>query len=166
MKTTYDDDIKAAALTHLGPGYDWRLLKAQYWQESRLDPHAVSEAGAAGIAQIMPDTWSDWSGKTGYAGVSHFNPVASINVGAAYMNYLMKQWYWERPELDRIALALASYNAGLGHLLNAQAEGDYPHLYADIIKHLPDITGDDDAPETIGYVHKVFKFWIKIVEKG
>lgn len=165
MKSTYNDTIRRATLLHLGASYDWRLLLAQYWQESRLDPDAVSSAGAQGIAQIMPRTWAAWSRKTGYAGESPFNPVASINVGAAYLNHMIKQWYWERPEIDRIALALASYNAGLGNILEAQKLSDYAHSYADIIAELYGVTGQH-SHETTQYVHKIFRFWLKAVEKG
>src|ERR1041385_737104 len=38
------------------PGWDWRLVAAQAFQESRFNPNARSWAGAAGLMQIMPRT--------------------------------------------------------------------------------------------------------------
>lgn len=52
------------------PGVDWRLLKAQYYQESHLKPNAVSPVGAAGVAQFMPATWRQISRELGYGNVS------------------------------------------------------------------------------------------------
>ena len=166
MLSTYDEEIRRASLQHLGEhSYDWRLLKAQYWQESRLNPNATSPVGAQGIAQIMPDTWLQWSKKTGYAGENPYDAVASINVGANYLDHMLRQWYWKRAEVDRIALALASYNAGLGNILKAQELAGYAHDYADIIGWLPKVTGDH-SKETIDYVHLVLKYWLKQVEKS
>src|SRR5690606_20537269 len=56
----YNELIRLAAQKYL-PGYDWRLYKAQLWQESKLNPYATSPAGAKGIAQFMPATWAEWS---------------------------------------------------------------------------------------------------------
>jgi len=38
------------------PGWDWRLIAAQAFQESRFNPKAHSWAGAVGVMQIMPRT--------------------------------------------------------------------------------------------------------------
>lgn len=156
VKTEYDTLIKAAVAKHL-PGYDWRLLKAQYYQESRLDPMAVSPAGAVGIAQFMPATWGEWSVKAGYANSDRTDAEASIMTGAAYMAHLISSWHSPRPDIDRNCLAMASYNAGFGNLLKAQKAAGNPNLYADIIKSLPKVTGDH-SKETITYVRRTLGY--------
>lgn len=158
MKTDYDPLIRAATLEHL-PGVDWRIYKAQLWQESRLDPEAVSPAGAQGIAQFMPDTWQ----KLAPAGSSPFDPEAAIDAGALYMLYLHGEWSWPRPDVDRWCLALASYNAGLGSILAAQRKSNMASDYASIIARLHDVTGPRNAHETRSYVIKVYHFWVEIV---
>jgi hypothetical protein len=50
------------------PGRDYRLLKAQCWQESRFNPNAVSPANARGICQFVDGTWNDVSNETGFRG--------------------------------------------------------------------------------------------------
>lgn len=156
MITKYDTLIQKAVDAHL-PGYDWRKLKAQYYQESRLNPKAVSPAGAGGIAQFMLATWKEKAPKAGYPDADRFDPEASIMVGAYYMAELIEQWRWKRPEVDRHCLAMASYNAGLGNILKAQKLADNATLYAHIIAKLPEVTGDH-SKETKTYVKRILNY--------
>jgi membrane-bound lytic murein transglycosylase F len=157
----YDQLIKNGVIEYLPEGFDWRIIKAQFFQESRFQPNAVSPVGARGIAQIMPNTWDRWALPT-YK--DPFNAEQSIMTGCRYMAYLYGQWKSPRPEIDRICLALASYNAGLGHILKAQKLADNASLYAPIIAKLPEVTGKHSA-ETIDYVRKILGYWCKeIVE--
>lgn len=160
MKDDYDVIIMDAVAEHLPPGYDWRLFKAQCWQESRLIPDAVSPAGAVGICQIMPDTWDEWGPKAGFDldVVDRTDPDANIYTAAMYLAWLIDEWSWPRPEIDRYCLAIASYNAGLGHMLEAQREQGSPSLYREIIVGLPDVTGHDNSNETIMYVSVILDF--------
>lgn len=151
----YDYQIYKAAKQHL-PGVDWRLYKAQLIQESALKPLAVSKAGAKGLAQFMPGTWSDISRELGYSG-SPFDPHLAIPGGAFYMSKLRRGWSWNRPEDDKHNLALASYNAGFGNLLKAQKRCSNAILYAQIISCLSDVTGHH-SNETIGYVLSIRKY--------
>jgi len=157
LKTEYDHIIKKAVETHL-PGYDWRLLKSQLYQESKLNPKAVSPAGAGGIAQFMAPTWKEWAPKAGYPEADRFDPEASIMVGAAYMAHLIKQWKAPRPDIDRHCLAMASFNSGLGNVLAAQKKAGNPNLYAEIIKELPSVTGPKHSNETMTYVKKILGY--------
>lgn len=115
MKPEYLPHIKTAAREHL-PGYDIRLIMAQIQQESGFNAQAISPAGALGLMQIMPATWKDESTTE----TDPFNPEHSIRIGCKYMAKMLRGWTAPRPEIDRTCLALASYNAGFGHLLKAQ----------------------------------------------
>jgi soluble lytic murein transglycosylase-like protein len=153
MKPVYDEFIERAAQMYL-PGVDWRLYKAQLWQESSLRPDAVSPAGARGIAQFMPKTWDRWGG-----GLDIHDPKASIEAGARYMAWLIDQWRWPRPPMDRHCLAMASYNAGLGNILKAQKLSGDKSLYKQIIFPLVQITGPTNAHETRSYVQKILSIY-------
>lgn len=152
----YNFQIRKAAGTYL-PTVDWRLLKAQYYQESLLNPKAVSYVGASGIAQFMPATWRDVTGEMKITG-SPFDASLAIPAGAYYMNKLRRGWSAKRPELDRHSLAMASYNAGFGNLLKSQRKCEGKTLYNDIIKCLPRVTGRY-SKETIQYVKRIWKFY-------
>jgi membrane-bound lytic murein transglycosylase F len=95
------------------PGWDWRLVGAQAFQESRFNPLARSWAGAVGLMQIMPAT----------ARQLHANaadPRQSVEAACRYL------WqfddYWKESiadEGERVKFILASYNVGLGHVQDA-----------------------------------------------
>ena len=155
MIQTYDDIIKRGAKLI---GCDWRLFKAQLWQESRLKPDALSPVGAQGIGQIMPPTWAVWSVRAGYEGADVTDPEANIMTAAYYMRERVKKWSSPRPEIDRHCLALASYNAGFGNLIKAQKKSGGKLLYKQIIKSLPKIT-ELHSLETINYVRKILYYY-------
>lgn len=161
--TTFDSEIKAAAERWLP--YDWRLYKAQLWQESRFIPTAKSGAGAMGVAQFMPDTWGDMLSSPQLAlppDASPYDPQWAIPAGAFYMCKLYNGWTAPRPEADRICLALASYNAGFGNILKAQKHAKGASDYASIIHSLPLVTGDH-AEETTEYVERILGYYKQMV---
>ena len=166
MTTEYDELIQSACDEFL-PDLDWRLYKAQLWQESRLDPNAVSPVGAQGLAQVMPATWDMVSPWVSEFPLDPFKPKDSILVGACYMDYLLKQWSWPRPGVDRHSLAMASYNAGLGNILKAQErtfeDGESKTLYGEIIPELINVTGEKNSAETIGYVQNIWGYYMIMV---
>ncbi len=147
------------------PGVDWRLWKAQLYQESLLDPDAVSPAGAMGVAQFMPGTWRDVSRALGYDGITPFMAEPAIMAGAYYMGNLRRQWSAPRPEADRHSLAMASYNAGLGNILRAQRACTGQPLYSEIIPCLPQITGHHSR-ETRTYVQRIWSYWSRMLIGG
>ena len=69
------------------------------WQESRFDPHAVSPAGAQGVAQFMPKT-AAWRGLE-----NPFDPIQAISKSAELLRTLWRQF-------GNLGLAAAAYNAG------------------------------------------------------
>lgn len=153
---THDLQFISSTADYLPEGFDWRIIKAQAWQESRFDRKAISPAGARGIMQLMPGTAQD-------LGVDDTEDAAqNIDAGVCYFADLYNEWSWPRPEIDRIALALASYNAGLGNILEAQELAGGAVGYADIIHELERVTGRHSR-ETTEYVRKILWFWIQQV---
>lgn len=95
-------------------GFDWMMLAAQAYQESRIDQSAQSPAGALGIMQMLPTTAAD--PVVGIPNIS--TPENNIHAGAKYLRVL-KDRYLDDPEIDdlnRTLLAFAAYNAGPGNL--------------------------------------------------
>jgi soluble lytic murein transglycosylase-like protein len=164
--TTYNGLIKVSADKFL-LDVDWRLVKAQLFQESKLDPSAVSQAGAVGISQFMPGTWNDMKKQMAMpTNASPLQPVYAIPALCHYMAKLHDQWNAKREDADRYALALASYNAGIGNLLSAQKLAGNTNEYHKIIGQLHRVTGDDNAYETRTYVDKIFGYFVEQITRG
>lgn len=151
----YDDAIRHSVKIHWARcGPDWRWWKAQLYQESKLDPEARSAVGASGLAQFMPATWAEVQRQLGLSGLSPRAAGPAIDAGAFYMERLCRNWSSPRPQYDRLALAQASYNAGLGNLLKAQRECHMASLYECVAVCLPKVTGQA-AQETLTYVSRI-----------
>lgn len=80
----------------------WRVMHA----ESRGNARAVSHAGAMGLMQIMPATWTMLSARH-RLGTDPFDVRANILAGAAYLRAM-----WDR--YRDVSLMLVAYNAGPG----------------------------------------------------
>lgn len=116
----YDEHIRKVS-TSLG--WDWRLLAALIYQESRFNPNAKSWAGAFGLMQLMPQTAKRFGIDTTQT------EIPNIEAGAKYIEFL--EGFWEEkiddPE-ERRKFVLASYNVGPGHVLDAQKIADHLNL--------------------------------------
>lgn len=141
------------------PETDWQLLWGLIKQESAFNPNAESPVGARGLTQFMPGTWSDVTRRLGLRDVHPTMARPAIDAGAFYLEQLRRNWSSPRPESDRLKLALASYNAGLGNLLKAQRHCLMPVLYPAIARCLPEITGHH-AKETLHYVPAVWRYYL------
>jgi membrane-bound lytic murein transglycosylase F len=95
-------------------GFDWRLLVAQMYQESRFDPKATSWAGAKGLMQVMPRT----AREIGLKDLE--DPETGIQAGVRYLNWVRERFSKELPVTQRMWFALAAYNAGPGHVHDAR----------------------------------------------
>ncbi|TXH22360.1 MAG: transporter substrate-binding domain-containing protein [Elusimicrobia bacterium] len=98
-----------------GLTWDWHLLVAMAYQESRFDSTASSTKGAFGIMQFMPRTAERMG-----LGADH---AVDAHVAAAvrYINKLDTLWRRAVPDpAQRLRFVLASYNAGPGHIIDAQ----------------------------------------------
>ena len=90
------------------------LLAALAYQESHWDPAAKSPTGVRGIMMLTRRT-AESLGVT-----NRLDPDAAIDGGARYLADRHRRLPETIPEPDRTFLALASYNIGRGHLLDAR----------------------------------------------
>jgi len=79
----------------------------------------------------MPRTWDEVSSVL-RLNASPFNPKANSLAAGYYMGRLDREWAVPRPATERLKLAQASYNAGLGSILRAQAACRNALLWEDI----------------------------------
>ena len=95
-------------------GFDWRLVTAQMYMESRFDPEARSGAGAIGLMQLMPRTAEE----LGFEDLH--DPETSIHAGVRYLAWVRDRFPERIPYRERRWFALAAYNAGAGHVEDAR----------------------------------------------
>jgi membrane-bound lytic murein transglycosylase F len=94
--------------------FDWRLMAAQAYVESRFDPDAKSWVGALGLFQVMPRTGRS----LGFTQLT--DPAQGTHAGISYMHRLVRRFDPDIALQERIYFALAAYNAGLGHVHDAR----------------------------------------------
>lgn len=109
----YDDLFKKYAADI---NWDWRLLASLAYTESNFDSTAVSWAGAKGLMQLMPAT----ARAMGVPPGMEHNPEESIKAAVKYIAATNRSFAAIPPE-ERINFVLASYNSGIGHVLDAMA---------------------------------------------
>lgn len=114
---------------------DWQLLAALSYQESHWNPRAKSPTGVRGFMMLTRDT-------ADFVGIKNrLDANQSINGGAKYFRSIYDRIPERIQDPDRVWLALAAYNVGLGHLedariLTAQQGGD-PDKWTDVRESLP-----------------------------
>lgn len=115
----YDDTFRKYTKRFFGPGFDWRLFKAQGMVESNLDPKARSGVGARGVMQLMSATYREVQSKNPDLG--HIDdPEWNIAAGISYNRQLWRQWRPDSDETHLNAFMFGSYNAGRGIVLRAR----------------------------------------------
>lgn len=112
--SSYDDYFKMYSSI---VGWDWRLLAAVAYKESKFDPNVTSWAGACGLMQIMPKT----ALSLGLTEEEFYDPEKNIKAAAQYLNKMNKLFPNIADEREKVKFVLASYNAGPGHIFDARA---------------------------------------------
>lgn len=168
--SNYDDLFKRYAPT---VGWDWRLLAAQAFVESKFKPNARSWVGARGLMQIMPST------ARGYrTPVSQLNnPETSLKVATQLINDLDSYLIDYVPsDKERMKFVIAAYNVGIAHVYDAirlaEKYGLDPQKWDDnvskaiLMKMNPKYYNDPVArygycrgTETVAYVQQITDFY-------
>ena len=156
-------------------GWDWRMLAAVVYQESKFSIGSRSYRGAQGLMQVMPQT-----GKV-YGIDNLLDPEENIIAGTNHLKRLQKMLSkdaFEHEEL--IKFTLAAYNAGEGRVTDcrnlATAKGFDDTKWDDILQVIPLMRDDAiykepsvklgkfQGYETIDYVESVLSHYRAICE--
>lgn len=139
-------------------GFDWLLVAAQGYQESRLDQNARSPVGAIGVMQLMPATARDPA-----VGIPDIEDLENnIHAGVKYLHHLREQYLAEVEfaEPDRSFLSFAAYNAGPGNLSKARRRAEKlgldPTLWFDNVEIA---MAQAVSREPVIYVRNILKYY-------
>lgn len=163
----YDEVIRKYAASL---GWDWRMLAAVIYQESRFSIGSRSFRGAQGLMQVMPQTGACY-------GIDDlFDPEQNIIAGTRHLGRLqnlMSGYGLEHDEL--IKFTLAAYNAGEGRIADcirlAESKGADSRSWDGIVEIIPlmreDSILEDESVrlgkfhghETIAYIENVLSHY-------
>ena len=163
----YDSLIKVYADTL---GWDWKMLAALIYQESKFRIEARSPKGASGLMQLLPNTarrfgCHDW-----------LNPEENLRAGTMMLRTVEKKYKHIAADRNELAkFTLAAYNAGAARI--ADCINYARHLGVDVSRWenvaavIPDMKHDSIAAldtiklgafhgrETVSYVRRVNRYY-------
>ena len=139
--------------------FDWKLLAAQAYQESRLDQSKKSPRGALGLMQILPST-------------AHNPPISIRNIdkpennvraGVKYLAHLRDHYFSQKeysPQ-ERINFVLAAYNVGPTRLKSLQSHakkiGLNPYVW---FSNMEQVALRYVGREPVRYVANIHKYYL------
>ncbi|WP_369831327.1 transporter substrate-binding domain-containing protein [Dysgonomonas sp. Marseille-P4361] len=161
----YDEFFKKHAE---GTKYEWQLLAAISYHESRFKNNLTSWAGAAGIMGLMPRT----AKSIGLSSDDRMNPDLSIGAGVVLLDRLNKIFSKIENIEERKKFILGAYNGGNGHISDAQAlarkYGANPHVWENNVEKYVELKSNPEyyndpvckngylrGGETVRYVRSV-----------
>ena len=137
--------------------FDYLLMAAQGYQESRLDHNARSAVGAVGVMQVMPETGKEL--KVG--DIRKLEP--NVHAGVKYMRFLRNSFFENEPmdDLNKGLFTFAAYNAGPGRIRQLRREtaqrGLDPNLWFGNVERL---ASERIGRETVTYVSNIYKYYV------
>jgi membrane-bound lytic murein transglycosylase MltF len=137
--------------------FDYLLMAAQGYQESRLEQNAKSHVGAIGVMQLMPQT-----GKEQNVGdIRKVEP--NVHAGVKYMRFIRNQYFENEPmdDLNKGLFTFAAYNAGPGRIRQLRREtaarGLDPNVWFGNVERL---ASERIGRETVTYVSNIYKYYL------
>lgn len=133
--SVYDELIRSVSEEE---GYDWRLMSAIAYHESRFRPDIISRRGARGLMQIMPSVARQFD--VPVTEVS--NPETNIWLANKLLTKIASTLCLPEDisEKDRMSIILASYNSGVGHVNDARRlaklDGENPDSWEVVARYL------------------------------
>ncbi len=140
--------------------FDYLMLMAQGYQDSRLNQKARSKKGAVGVMQLLRSTAADPA-----VGIPHIDRYAGRNIeaGAKYLRFLTENYLNEEQitPVNKTLLAFAPYNAGPGNLRKfcrlAEKSGYDPDVW---FQNVEWASARIVGQETVRYIANIYKYYL------
>ena len=151
-------------------GWDWRMLAAVVYQESKFSINSKSHRGAKGLMQVMPATAEH------YGIHDLLNPEKNLKAGTRHLRRLQNMFADSgMDQIEKIKFTLAAYNAGEGRIADCRRfaesmEAD-SRSWEEIVKIIPLMREDSileeesvklgkfQGYETIAYVDSIMNLY-------
>lgn len=138
--------------------FDWLLIAALAYQESRIDQNKRSQAGAIGVMQLLPSTAADPN-----VGIPNIEELESnIHAGTKYLRFLYSRYFEKEPmsKKNKMLFTFASYNAGPARVTRLRSEAKKSGLDQNIwFRNVEIIAAKRIGRETVQYVRNIYKYY-------
>ncbi|MBC2717476.1 MAG: transporter substrate-binding domain-containing protein [Desulfobacteraceae bacterium] len=139
--------------------FDWLMIAALAYQESRINQNMKSPSGAVGVMQILPATAADHN-----VNITDIHTMeGNIHAGIKYLAFLRDRYFEKEPmdELNQMFFTLASYNAGPAKIAKLRRQAVGMNLDPDIwFDNVEIVTAKHIGRETVQYVSNIYKYYI------
>lgn len=146
--------------------FDYLMLAALGYQESRLDNSVKSSQGAVGVMQVLPSTAKDKN--IGITNISEVDP--NIHAGTKYLRFMTDRYFADEEgvdEFNRTLFAFASYNAGPAKIARLRRDAAKMGLDPNTWFHNVEVVAAKQiGRETVQYVSNILKYYVayKLIE--
>jgi membrane-bound lytic murein transglycosylase MltF len=140
-------------------GFDWLMIAALAYQESRIDQSKRSQAGAIGVMQLLPTTAADSN-----VNVAKIEEMENnIHAGVKYLRF-MRDRYFEKEQmndLNKMLFSFASYNAGPAKVSQLRRQARKAGLDPNVwFRNVEIIAAKRIGRETVQYVSNIYKYYV------
>lgn len=139
--------------------FDWLMVVAQAYQESRLDHGARSRTGAIGIMQLLPTTAADKN-----VNIANIEKLENnIHAGIKYLHFIRSRYFEDEDmsEVDKTLFSFAAYNAGPARVAELRREAKKRELNPNVwFENVEVIAARRIGRETVQYVSNIYKYWV------
>ncbi len=139
--------------------FDYLMIAALAYQESRLNQSLRSEAGAIGIMQLLPTTAADKN-----VGIPDIETLENnVHAGVKYLRFIRDR-YFSDPSIDALnknLFTFAAYNAGPAKIRRLRAEAKKKGLDPNVwFGNVEVVAARKIGRETVQYVSNIYKYYI------
>jgi membrane-bound lytic murein transglycosylase MltF len=139
--------------------FDWLMIAAQGYQESKLDQSKRSHAGAIGIMQVLPTTAADKNVNIDNIEKAEHN----VHAGVKYLRFLRDRYFSDEAieSLDRVLFSFAAYNAGPANISRARKKAASMGFDSNQwFNHVEVAASKTISREPVVYVRNIYKYYV------
>ncbi len=139
--------------------FDWLMIAAQGYQESKLDQSKRSHAGAIGIMQVLPTTAADKNVNIDDIEKAEQN----VHAGVKYLRFLRDRYFSDEAieSLDRVLFSFAAYNAGPANITRARKKAVSMGFDSNQwFNHVEVAASKTISREPVVYVRNIYKYYV------
>lgn len=138
--------------------FDWLMIAALAYQESRIDQSLRSPAGAIGVMQMLSATAKDPN-----VNIPNIEKLENnIHAGIKYLRFIRDRYFEKESmnEANKMLFTFAAYNAGPARVAKLRSEAEKKGLDPNVwFRNTEIIASKRIGRETVQYVSNIYKYY-------